>query len=119
MLGEAAFTLIELLIVMNIIGILTMLAAPSYLSFKDRASKSAAKANVRNASEAISAYYQDNQTYVGMDLTKLRTYNGALPTITIIGVNATSFCVVNTVKGWPAYKQGPGGQITITACAGP
>jgi prepilin-type N-terminal cleavage/methylation domain-containing protein len=117
---EGGFTLIELLIVMIILGILTLIAAPSYLTFKDRAAKGAAMANLRNASEAVSSYSQDNSGYVGMTYTGLKTYNSALPTITVIGTpTTTSFCISTQVGVWIAYKRGPAGAITTTACTGP
>jgi type IV pilus assembly protein PilE len=115
--GEGAFTLVELLVVINIIGILTLLAAPSYLSFRDRSAKAAAKANVRNASEAISAYYQDNQSYLSMTATALKSYDAGLAPITIVSKTASAYCIVGTVRGWPAYKSGPGGDVTTTACS--
>ena len=43
--SEKGFTLIELLVVMIILAILMAIAIPSYLSFRDRANKSAAGAD--------------------------------------------------------------------------
>src|SRR5688500_17714378 len=114
---EGGFTLIELLVVIIIIGILLAIAIPSYLGFRDRANNSAAQANVRAAIPAVEAYFADNGTYVGMSLTGLQaSYDQAIKGMAVVSAGASTYCISGVSGNATYYKNGPGGDITATAC---
>jgi prepilin-type N-terminal cleavage/methylation domain-containing protein len=57
---ESGFTLIEMLIVVILLGIVTALAFPTYLSFQDRGKKTAAASRIRIAADSLNAYALNN-----------------------------------------------------------
>jgi prepilin-type N-terminal cleavage/methylation domain-containing protein len=136
--GEEGFTLVELTIVLLILGILLTIALPSYLSFKDRANKTAVKADVAQALRAVNAYAADNfpgaandpdsatstadSGYSGITLALLNTkYDAAISAVPgapfVINPagftpSSTDFCLTAAIGRWVAVQHGPGGTIS-------
>ena len=119
--SEKGFTLIELLVVMIILAILTAIAIPSYLSFRDRANNSAAGADLRAAIPSVEAWFSDHGTYSGMTVGSLQAnYDQSInPSIISLGtLGATTYCVQATSPNdntKTAAKAGPSSQIVIGA----
>ena len=84
-----------------ILGILLAIAIPSYLSFRTRANKSAAQANVRAAVPGMEAFNADHATgYTGVTLTKLQqSYDAGIKNIKISVATLSGYCIRNTIPG--------------------
>lgn len=141
---EAGFTLLELLNVILILAILTLTAAPTYLSVRDKAYKGTASANVKQLVAAARLYATDNSPnsandpdsatsrtdtgYAGMTITGLAQYNANISKAGYVNnsgteaagvtvratLDATHYCVYSVQGRWYAYQLNPTGTTVVT-----
>jgi len=91
----AGFTLIELMIVVVVIGILTMLALPSYEDYVLRGKIAEATSALSDGRVKMEQFFQDNKTYVG------GTCPSATDSFTYICSNQSQTTYTITANGKP------------------
>jgi type IV pilus assembly protein PilA len=115
--AEDGFTLIELLTVLVILAVLAAITVGEVFQYTNRARQSTAQSNLRASLTAVSTYYDDVGSYVGMTATTLRSYDGGLaPGITVISASPTTYCIRSRQDLVDFFKNGPSAAITSTPC---
>ncbi len=96
---QSGFTLAELLVVVLIIGILTAIAVPSFISQKNKAQDVQAKTDARTAATTIESYYIEKDTY-DADVANLQEIEQSLRNSTLTSVTGDDerFTVTATSK---------------------
>jgi type IV pilus assembly protein PilA len=61
--NEKGFTLIETMVVVAIIGIISSIAVPNFLSFKEKGYDTAAKTDLQNSMKTLDLYFIENDAY--------------------------------------------------------
>ena len=99
--SERAFTLIELMIVVAIIGILAAIAIPKFAALIRKSSEGASKGNLGSIRSALSIYYGDMEGQYPSDalasLTQNSKYLSAIPNAKTPSYHADTSTVYNYV----------------------
>jgi type IV pilus assembly protein PilA len=116
---DQGFTLIELLVVIIIIGILSAIALPSFLSQANKAKQTEAKQYVSSVNKGMQAYYAENTKFttdvgaLGLGL-KTQTTNYSY-TIADGGTQANGGATTAASPSNKGALKGYGGAIALTA----
>jgi prepilin-type N-terminal cleavage/methylation domain-containing protein len=98
---RAAFTLVELLVVVVIIGILATMAIPKFKNTKGKANAAALRTDLRNLATAEESYFYSNNRYTAvLDSLNFKGTRGVVITIPEATANGWSASVTHP-EAWP------------------
>jgi prepilin-type N-terminal cleavage/methylation domain-containing protein len=99
---ETAFTLVELLVVMLIIGILSAVGIAAFLGQRSKAQDGEAKVYVAAAAKALEIWHTEHGTYAGADpaaLTDIEPALGRARHLVVSGDDSTFAVTVDSAAG--------------------
>jgi type IV pilus assembly protein PilA len=118
---EEGFTLIELLVVIIIIGILSAIALPSFLSQANKARQSEAKQYIASLNKGQQAFYVENNVFtsdvaaLGLGIkTSTQNYTYSIGTTTLNNGDAATAVTSAAASGLATY----GGAVYLVASGG-
>lgn len=95
---SAGFTILELIVNLAIIGILSAIAIPAYITFRDKAKIAQAKSNLKNIQLAIEQLANDTEKWPGPQSV------GVTADAEVWDLNSGSAGLVATNGGFPNWK---------------
>lgn len=93
-----AFTLIELMVVVAVIGILAVISIPKFSDLIDKSKEGYTKGALSTLRSAVAVYYADNQgRYPADDLASLLASHKYINSLPIVKIPRTPHLIINTV----------------------
>ncbi len=103
---ESAFTLVELLVVITIVGILTSIAIPQFRSYKRLGYDLQAQVDLRNIATAEEAFFLANEEYLSCTDSTCKTLPGVVSITN--GVKIEVAAETDSFEGRAFHENGSG-----------